>query len=204
MKIIENNVGELYRIFDLLNKTLFNNALEVPVILIQSKRKRILGTCTVNRIWVNKIDEDDKKYYEISLSAENLNRPVDEIVETLLHEMVHLHCSLNDINDTSNNHVYHNKRYKAEAEAHGLDVECATTIGWSVTTLNATTLELIKTFKINEGLFNYYRNTPQKSAPTSKSIRYKYTCTCGVSFTISKELFIRCELCHDEFKRKEI
>ena len=81
MKIIENNVSELYRIFDLLNKDLFNNALEVPVILIQSKRKRILGTCTVNRIWVNKVDEDDKKYYEISLSAENLNRPVAEIVD---------------------------------------------------------------------------------------------------------------------------
>jgi hypothetical protein len=82
---------------------------------------------------------------------------VDEICATLLHEMVHLHNALEKISDTSNNYVYHNKRFKHEAEEHGLVIERAKTIGWSVTTLKPETKELIKTFNIDEKVFEYYR-----------------------------------------------
>lgn len=203
MKIIENNVGELYRIFDLLNSNLFNKKLEDPVILIQSKRKTILGTCSVNRIWANKVSEDKPNYYEITMSAENLDRTVEQLVATLLHEMVHLHCSLNDIKDTSNNHVYHNKRFKKEAEAHGLIIEHAKTIGWSVTSLKDETRKLIKTFNINETLFEYYRNTPERVKSTTPSKRIKYVCPCDVSINTTKKLNIICGLCKKPFEEIE-
>ena len=145
MKTKELNINELYRVFDLLNEKLFNKKLEIPVMLIQSRRKNILGTCSVNRIWANKNSKKAKKNYEITLSAENLDRPIEEIVATLLHEMIHLHCSLNNIKDTSNNHVYHNKKFKEEAEKYGLIISYAQTIGWSVTILkDETKKEILK------------------------------------------------------------
>lgn len=200
MKITELNINEIYRVFDLLNEKLFAKKLEVPVILIQSRRKNILGTCSVNRIWTNKNSKKAKKNYEITLSAENLDRPVGEIVETLLHEMVHLYCSLNDIKDTSNNHVYHNKRYKLEAENHGLTVEYAQTIGWSNTSLKEETRKLIATFKINEKLFEYYRNVPQLSKVVKeKKKRNKYKCPCDITITSTKELNIICGDCKHPF-----
>ena len=54
IKTKELNINELYRVFDLLNEKLFNKKLEIPVMLIQSRRKNILGTCSVNRIWASK------------------------------------------------------------------------------------------------------------------------------------------------------
>ena len=71
--------------------------------------------------------------------------------------MVHLYNGLNKVEDTSNNYVYHNKKFKTEAEKRGLIIEHAKTIGWSVTTLKPETKELIKSFNINEQVFEYYR-----------------------------------------------
>ena len=118
--------------------------------------------------------------------------------------MVHLYCSLNDIKDTSNNHVYHNKRFKVEAESHGLIITYAQTIGWSVTTLKEEIKKLITTFKINEELFEYYRNTPQTSRMAKeKKKRNKYKCPCNICITSVKELNIICGICKDPFIKEE-
>ena len=166
-----DTINELYRIFDLFNKKFFDNKLEYPIIIIQSKRKNTLGTCSVNRVWKNKETENKNEKYEITLSAEHLHRPIEELCGTLLHEMIHLYCSLNNIKDTSNNHVYHNKNFKAEAEKRGLIIEYAQSIGWSVTTLQPNTKDLIKTFEIKEDLFLYYR----QSFSVIKKLRIKYS-----------------------------
>src|SRR5271165_6521669 len=110
---LNSTLTELNRIFNLFNSKFFSAKLEAPVIIVQASRKRrTLGTCSVNRIWLNKLAEGQAGRYEISMSAEYLNRSIEEICATLLHEMVHLHNGLNDIKDTSNNYVYHNKRFK--------------------------------------------------------------------------------------------
>ena len=149
---------ELNRLFNIFNSKFFNDKLEQPVIVVQSSRKkRTLGTCSVNRIWIQKASEDTNAKYEISISAEYLNRPIEDICATLIHEMVHLHCGLNNIKDTSNNYVYHNKKFKEQAEARGLIIEHAKTIGWSVTTLKPETREYIQTLNVNQQPFEYYR-----------------------------------------------
>jgi hypothetical protein len=154
---LSSTLTELNRIFNLFNAKYFEAKLETPVIVVQSARKRrTLGTCSVNRIWMERETEKNAKH-EISISAEYLNRSIEEVCATLLHEMVHLHNGLNDIKDTSNNYVYHNKRFKKEAEARGLIIEKAQTIGWSVTTLKPETKEVIKGFKIDEKVFEFYR-----------------------------------------------
>lgn len=149
--MITKTIIELNKIFKNLNKDFFGNKLVEPVILIQTKtKKNTLGTCSVHPIWEQKNNKKDKRY-EITLSGAHLNRVLEDIICTLLHEMVHLYCSLNKIQDTSNNYVYHNKKFKEEAENHGLIIERGATVGWAYTTLKDTSKEIISKMPINDG-----------------------------------------------------
>jgi ribosomal protein S27AE len=201
--VITKSILELERIFDLLNKEFFEGKLIKPVIIIQRKlKKNTLGTCSNDAVWLNKANEEQDKKYEITLSAEYLNRPIEEIVATLLHEMIHLYCSQNKIQDTSNNCIYHNKKFKEEAEKRGLIIEKAKTIGWSVTKLHDNTKKLILKFKIDDSVFNYYRNTIKISAP--KVILNKYECPdCGQKVSHYKELNLICGTCKKELTKVE-
>lgn len=49
--------------------------------------------------------------------------------------MAHLYNLVHDIQDVSNNGYYHNMKFKATAEAHGLHIEKRQKYGWTVTTL---------------------------------------------------------------------
>lgn len=200
--MIVDTLKELYIIFHKLEESLFQVKLEEPVILIQSTKKKILGTCSVNKVWGNKTDEKKEKY-EITVVAESLKRPTEEIVETLLHEMVHLYCSLNDIKDTSNNFVYHNKKYKEEAEKRGLDVSHHKTIGWAVTKLKPETITLIKTFNINEKVFNYYRK-PYLGGIGKKVVYNKYGCPdCSVKISTYKKVNLICGDCNKPLELRD-
>lgn len=199
--MIVDTLKELYSIFHKLEDSLFKVKLEEPVILIQSSNKKYLGTCSVNKDWSNKKDEKKEKY-EITISAESLKRPTEEIVETLLHEMVHLYCSLNDIKDTSNNFVYHNKRYKKEAERLGLEVSHAKTIGHAITKLKSETITLIKTFNINDSLFDYYKK-PHFSVG-KKVIYNKYGCPeCSVKISTYKKVNLICGDCNKPLELRD-
>ena len=192
--MIVETLTELYKIFHQLEKSLFEKPLEEPVILIQSTKKKILGTCSVNKEWSSKKDEKNQKY-EITIVAESLKRPTEEIIETLLHEMVHLYCSLNAIKDTSNNYVYHNNRYKKEAEGHGLEVTKGKTVGWGYTKLKPETIALIKTFGIDEMIFDYYRK-PYLVSGAKKVILNKYQCSdCKMKVSSFKPLNLICGDC---------
>lgn len=196
--MITKTIGELYRIFELFNKDLFNGKLEEPVILIQpAKKTRTLGTCSVDKVWQHKKVKKNQKY-EITISAESLQRSTDEIAETLLHEMAHLYCSLNDIKDTSNNYVYHNKRYKIQAENHGLNVENEQTVGWAITSLTDKTKDLVESYKIKDSVFNYYRTTFDGIKLKTKT--FKYQCPCDVKISHYKDISLICGICKKPFE----
>jgi hypothetical protein len=199
--MIIDTLTELNRIFDLLNTEFFDNKLETPMIIIETKaKKNTLGTCSSNPMWIKKQNEDKNTKYEITLSAQYLNRTIDEIVTTLLHEMIHLYCATNKIQDTSNNCVYHNKKFKEEAEKRGLIISKEETIGWSETTLQDSTKELIKKFKINSDALDYYRKP--NLCLTSKIILNKYQCSqCGLKVSHYKEINIVCGMCNKTFEK---
>jgi len=201
--MITRTLIELNRIFDLLNVEFFENKLIKPVIIVQRKvHKNTLGTCSTNPVWKNRHNEEKDCKYEITLSAEYLNRTVEEIVATICHEMVHLHCSQNEIKDTSNGCVYHNKKFKEEAEKRGLIIAKDKTIGWSLTTLTESTKKLILKFKIKDSAFDYYRHTIKISKP--KIILNKYVCPdCGQKVSHYKELKLICGNCNKPMEKKE-
>ncbi len=168
-----------------------------PVILVEAKsKKHTLGTCSNNPIWQHKEKDQDKRY-EITLSGNHLNRTLEQLVTTLLHEMIHLYCSLNNIKDTSNNCVYHNKRFKQEAEQRGLKIEKDKIIGWSISTLQDFTKELIKTFKIDNTAFEYWRNSSVYKIERPKVVLNKYKCSdCSVKISSTKKLNLICGDCN--------
>lgn len=138
MKLSEM-VTNLEALFDLLNSKYFESKIPQPIITIQS-RPKAYGHCTTKEVWRGELE----KHFEINLSAEHLRRPYANIAATMLHEMVHLYCLVNSIEDTCQGGRYHNKRFKREAEARDLRIEYDSTIGYSLT---APTDNLINTLK---------------------------------------------------------
>lgn len=201
--MITKTIIELERLFDLLNKEFFKNKLKKPIIIVQRKvHKNTLGTCSSNPVWKNRKNEEKDSRYEITLSGEYLNRTNEEIVATLIHEMVHLYCSQNEIKDTSNNCVYHNKKFKEEAEQRGLVIVKDKTIGWSITILKDDTKKLILKFKINSSAFNYYRKNHADTLPKKKIELNKYACPqCPTKITSYKPVNLICGDCNKPLEK---
>ena len=84
----------LNKVFKLINEEYFNNELEVPTITIQST-VGAYGHVSVNKVWHN----DTEATHELNLSADYLNRPIENIVATLIHEGCHLYALQNNIKD---------------------------------------------------------------------------------------------------------
>lgn len=121
--------GQLEKMFRALNRDFFpGEEIQEPIITIQST-PRAYGHVTVCNTW-NRKGEGAK---ELNISADWLERPIEEIAATMLHEMVHIYNMEHEVKDTSRGNIYHNKRFRDEAERRGLTVEHDQRIGWSIT-----------------------------------------------------------------------
>lgn len=194
---------ELHRAFKMFNENLFNNELPEPAILIQSRgnKKLTLGWCTVEKVWKNEATHEER--YEINLVAEALNRGIYPVMATLLHEMVHLYNLVCGVKDTSRGFTYHNMKFKKVAEAHGLIVDHADKIGWSVTKLQGFTMDLIDSYHFDEKVFSMGRRDLEMEGAgdrrkKKKTSSRKYICPCcGSSLRTSKDMNVLCGDCTD-------
>lgn len=105
-------VGQLEKMYNAINIDKFDGALPTPIITVQSK-PGTYGHCTTSKVWRHKEDEA----YEMNLAAEMLTAPIEEVIDTLIHEMVHLYCRENGIQEVSRGGKYHNGKFKELAEA---------------------------------------------------------------------------------------
>lgn len=121
-------VSQLEHIYNSLNTDFYGGALPVPVITVQSK-PGTYGHCTTAKVW----RKADTEAYELNIAAEVLNFPIEETLDTMLHEMVHLYCRENGIKEVSRGGKYHNGKFKAIAEAHGLTCVPCGQYGWNTT-----------------------------------------------------------------------
>lgn len=112
---MSRSVGALEGLYNHLNHDFFEDKLPIPIITIQSK-KGTYGHCSIAKIW----KREDSNTFELNIAAEVLNEPVEEIIDTMLHEMVHLYCRENNIQEVSRGGMYHNSKFKDLAEKCGL------------------------------------------------------------------------------------
>lgn len=195
--------GYLEKIFRALNAYYYDGQLEEPVITIQST-PRAYGHVTVAKAW-SKADGETR--HELNIGAGTLDRPIENVVATMQHEMVHLYCLQNGIKDTSRGGSYHNKRFKAEAEKRDLQISYDSKIGWSITQPTDALIEFILEQEWSEIQMNRSdgytaRGTGtaggQAGAPftpkPSSSRKYQCPC-CGNSVRATKTVNIICADC---------
>lgn len=161
--------GYLEKIFRKLNERYFSNELVEPIITI-SPTKGAYGHCTVSEIWSKATGETVR---EINIASGTLDRPIENVVATMLHEMVHLYNLQRGVQDVSRGGYYHNKRFKEEAEKRDLHIDFDARIGWSITSPTEKLMEFI----LSEGWSEIAMNRNELSFP-------KITIG-GTSFTVN-------------------
>lgn len=200
----------LNKVFKLINSEYFDNELEMPTITIQST-VGAYGHVTTSKVWKT---ESGKASYELNIGADYLNRPIENIVATLIHEGCHLYAMQNGIKDTSNRGVYHNKRFKALAEDRGLIIEKHSRYGWTITTPSEATINFCIDNDLQEVLITRHtgitftgvgtgkngNGTPVKPTAPKKGNSIKWICPCcGAIVRSTKILNIVCGDCNEKF-----
>ena len=196
--------GYLEKIFRALNADWFGGELEEPIITIQST-PRAYGHVTVGKVWYRK----DEQRHELNMGAETVNRPIEEVCATMMHEMVHLYNITHGVQDCSRGGTYHNKKFKAEAERRGLHIEHHERYGWTITTPSEELIDYIiskgwEEIRMNRGLGwvpppsggakagGSTGSTPPKKPSSTR----KYHCPCcGNSVRATKVVRIMCMDC---------
>lgn len=194
-------VTQLDNLFETFNNEFYNGELEKPIITVSpDTTSGAYGWATSWKAWQHDSVQDG--LYELNICAEHLNRPFEDICETLLHEMVHLWNLQNNIKDTSRGGKYHNKKYKDSAEQHGLNVQQDSKYGWTITSLNEVAKEVVA--KLNGDVFRMHRTKIVKVASKRKSSSRKYVCPmCGLSIRATKEVNIVCGDCQETMELAE-
>ncbi|MDC7290177.1 SprT-like domain-containing protein [Blautia schinkii] len=199
----------LNKVFKLVNEEYFDSSLELPTITIQST-VGAYGHVSVNKVW----HSNESFTRELNLSADYLNRPIENVVSTLIHEGCHLYAMQSGIKDTSNNGVYHNKRFKALAEERGLSITRHEKYGWTITEPTEVVLDfcienhlediqIVRQSSYSIGISGGKSGSGKTvTRPRKPSSTRKYVCPCcGNSFRATKEIRVLCLDCNEEYIR---
>lgn len=184
-------------LFCKLNEKYFENSLSKPVITI-TPTSGAYGHFSCGKIW----DNGETQRHEINIGSGTLNRPIENIVATLIHEMVHYYCQTNDIQDCSRGGTYHNRRFKEEAEKRGLIIEKDDRYGWTLTTPSddlilwcaEQDLQEIRLVRVDystsaRGGSSSSGSGVVATAPKKKSSTRKYACPCcGLIIRATKDI----------------
>ena len=181
--------------FDVLNSQYFESALSKPVITM-SPTPGAFGHFTPWKSW----KDAEGEHYEINLGAATLDRPLPEMIGTLLHEMVHQYCEENHIKDTSRGNTYHNKEFKRECEKRQLIVKHDKRVGWGVTEPSPGLVDFVNSGRFEKCKQELHRlgesMTKDPSDKKKSSSTRKYVCPgCGMSVRATREVNIGCLDC---------
>lgn len=211
---ISRTTGYLEKIYRQLNSDFFGGELEDCVITVQST-PRAYGHVTCSKVWKRK----DSSSYELNIGAGTLARPIENVVATMLHEMVHVYNLMHDIQDCSRGNTYHNKRFKEKAESVGLIIDYDSRIGWSITTPSDDLILYICDkgwsdiqMNRNEGIPLYTGGSSAGSPSTGGSLAprmkkpsstRKYICPkCGMSVRATRDVHIMCIDCMEIMEKE--
>lgn len=200
----------LQTLFNRMNAEFFGGELEKVVITVkEGAHKHAYGWITVAKGWT----QGKTRRHEINIASDSLNRPIEDVAGTLLHEMVHLCNMQNGIKDTTRGGCYHNKNFRDAAVAHHMECEIMGTYGYARTRLDDYAREWIQancpiiSFRIYQGAPRPAADTPTTGGTTTteggkpvttrkKSSTRKLVCPhCGNSVRATKDLTLICGDC---------
>jgi hypothetical protein len=140
---------------------------------------------------------------ELFIAGEGLKRGAAQVLETLLHESAHGIAAARQIQDTSRDGRYHNKRYALLAREVGLDVEQYGSRGWSSTSLPTTTIDAYaQTIVRLDTAIRAWREGERSTKPPSRNLALA-VCSCERRIRVAPATFaqgpIVCGLCAEPF-----
>ena len=123
--------------------------------------------------WQGRWKDGKKTLPEINITADTLKRSVEDICETIIHEMVHYANNVAEVVDCNNNQ-YHNKAFKTKAESFGLTVERVKNKGYARTALGDKAAMMVKKYKMkhckdDKNPFHVYRIGAESKTIVKKS-----------------------------------
>lgn len=121
------------------------------------------------------------------------------------------------VKDCSRGNMYHNRRFKAEAEKRGLIIDRDAVYGWTITTAGPRLLDWLQTVNLadiqlhrtvptliavagNGGKADSGNKSSGKSGKAKQSRYTKYQCPCCklvVRCSLNTEVKLRCEECDE-------
>lgn len=177
---------QLYVWADRFNRD-FDLKIETPAIQIQSIRSAY-GTFRRNRNGFG-------LQHEITLNTKHLDRPLADILRTLLHELVHEWQQIHGKPSSSN---YHNKEFRQEARSFGLVVG---PWGHNLGVVPGPFTQLLESHRIDTGALA----APGKAQPPVRrgtSKMKKWSCAC-TNVRAAVELNAECLSCGHQFELTE-
>lgn len=131
--------GQLEKCFRLLNDSFFDSVLPMPVITVIPS-SRSYAHYTPYDAWNTK----NGARREINIASGTLDRPLENIISSLLHEMCHEYNDvILNVADTSRCGTYHNKYFAKTATEHALICSRSDKYGWSHTAPSDCLIEFI-------------------------------------------------------------
>ena len=162
----------LVQAFEFFNKELGTD-LDTPVFTLIPNRGR---QSYYGWFWRDRWQDGKKSLPEINITADTLKRTVEDICETLIHEMAHYANWVNKVEDCNRNQ-YHNKHFKKKAEEFGLKVDKMRNKGYALTSLGEKGNNMVKKYKSTilkgeKNPFHAYRVTEKTSTVRDNSKRF--------------------------------
>ncbi len=120
--------GYLKDIYNRVNRDWFEGELPDVTVTVMNCTGT-LGHFSLNECWL----KQGKQYHELNVAAGGINREIEKVTATIIHESVHLYCFIHGIKDVSSRGMYHNLRFKEEAEKRGLMISKHPIYGYTLT-----------------------------------------------------------------------
>lgn len=170
------------------------------VVVIQTKgaKKGQLGAFSKLR-WS---DREGALVHEVTFTAEEMGRGLLEIVETAVHETVHLYNCDAGVKDCAKG-GRHNKAYKAAAEAFGLVVaEPDKSKGYAFTSLGSDLERAVETELMPKvEAFRIFRTTDEPKASRKSTVGFECDCvTVRVASGKADTFDATCQVCNKHFE----
>jgi hypothetical protein len=177
----------------------------VVVVASGSEGKRLnWGHFAPHRWHVNGTDR-----HEVLIGGEGLQRGPLEVLGTLLHEAAHGLAQARELQDTSRQGRYHNRRYAALARELGLEVASVKPIGWSATTVPEATAGAYagQLEELQVALVLWRRQEHRIGTGARSRNLLAAACGCGRRIRVAKatlaEAPILCGACEEPFEPAE-